>query len=117
MKKPFITAEQAKQISLQYPTPFHIYDERGIRENARKLQKAFSWNKGFKEFFAVKATPNPFIMQILKEEGCGMDCSSYTELLLAKASGVTGPQIMFSSNVTLPEDYTLACEVGVMINL
>ena len=89
-KVPFITLEQARQIIADVPTPFHIYDEKGIRENARRLYKAFSWNKGFKEYFAVKATPNPYLMQILKEEGCGMDCSSYTELVLSEACGITG---------------------------
>ena len=82
MKKPFVTKEQIEEIAKTYPTPFHIYDEKGIRETARALFKAFSWNKGFKEYFAVKATPNPFIMNILRSEGCGFDCSSYTELLL-----------------------------------
>ncbi len=117
MKKPFVTLEQIREITKEYPTPYHIYTEKGIRENARKLYKAFGWNKGFREYFAVKATPNPFIMQILKEEGCGMDCSSYTELLMSKASGITGPEIMFSSNVTPPEDYKLASELGAVINL
>ena len=73
-KKPFVTLEQVQEIVKQYPTPFHIYDEKGIRENARKLKKAFSWNKGFQEYFAVKATPNPYLMKILKEEGIGADC-------------------------------------------
>ena len=100
MKKPFVTLEQAKKIIETYPTPFHIYDEKGIRENARKVNAAFSWNKGFREYFAVKATPTPAILQILKEEGCGADCSSYTELLLADAVGQKGEDIMFSSNVT-----------------
>ena len=81
-KKPFITLSQAEDIIRDIPTPFHIYDEKGIRENARALNKAFSWNKGYKEYFAVKATPNPYLMKILHEEGCGMDCSSYTELML-----------------------------------
>ena len=116
-KKPFITLEQAKDIIKDIPTPFHIYDEKGIRENARALNKAFSWNKGFKEYFAVKATPNPYIMQILKEEGCGMDCSSYTELQLCKACGITGSDIMFSSNVTPAEDMQLAYDMGANINL
>ena len=101
MKKvPFITKEQAEEIAKKYPTPFHIYDEKGIRENARRLYDAFSWNKGFKEFFAVKATPNPTILKILKEEGCGTDCSSYTELLMSKRCGFDGSNIMFSSNDT-----------------
>ena len=84
IKKPFVTKEQIEKIAETIPTPFHIYDEKGIRENARKLMKAFSWNKGFKEYFAVKATPNPFILKILKEEGCGVDCSSLTELMFQR---------------------------------
>ena len=117
MKKPFVTLEQVQEMTQQYPTPFHLYDEKGIRENARKLYKAFSWNKGFKEYFAVKATPNPFLMQILKEEGCGADCSSMTELMLSEAIGLTGTDIMFSSNVTPADEYKKAYEMGVYINL
>lgn len=117
MKKPFITKEQAEKIIGQYPTPFHIYDEKGIRENARKLYKAFSWNKGFKEYFAVKATPNPFILKILREEGCGTDCSSLTELMMSDACGFKGDEIMFSSNVTPEADMKLAKELGAVINL
>ncbi len=116
-KKPFITLEQAKEIIKDIPTPFHIYDEKGIRENARALYEAFSWNKGYKEFFAVKATPNPFLMKILHEEGCGMDCSSYTELMLCEACGITGSDIMFSSNVTPVEDMQKAYQLGAYINL
>ncbi len=116
-KTPFITKEQAQQLKKEYPTPFHIYDEKGIRENARKVKEAFSWNKGFKEYFAVKATPNPVILQILKEEGCGADCSSYTELLMSEAVGITGADIMFSSNVTPAEDFVLASKLGATINL
>ena len=116
-KVPFITLEQAQQIIADVPTPFHIYDEKGIRENARRLYKAFSWNKGFKEYFAVKATPNPYLMQILKEEGCGMDCSSYTELVLSEACGITGHDVMFSSNVTPVQDMKKAAEMGAYINL
>ena len=116
-KVPFITLEQARQIIADVPTPFHIYDEKGIRENARRLYKAFSWNKGFKEYFAVKATPNPYLMQILKEEGCGMDCSSYTELVLSEACGITGHDVMFSSNVTPVQDMKKAAEMGAYINL
>ena len=101
MKKiPFITKSQAEEIAAQYPTPFHIYDEHGIRENARLVKQAFAWNKGFREYFAVKATPNPFILKILQEEGCGVDCSSLTELQMADACGFSGSDIMFSSNVT-----------------
>ena len=116
-KTPFVTLEQLKEIEKTYPTPYHIYDEKGIRENARRLYKAFAWNEGFKEYFAVKATPNPYIMKILAEEGCGSDCSSYTELLLAKSIGNTGSEIMFSSNTTPPEDFALARELGAIINL
>ena len=118
MKKiPFITLDEVKEIVKTYPTPFHIYDEKGIRENARNLKKAFSWNKGFKEYFAVKATPNPYILKILKEEGCGTDCSSLTELMMSEACGITGENIMFSSNVTPAEEYVKARELGAIINL
>lgn len=118
MKKvPFITKEQALEIAKTYPTPFHIYDEKGIRENARLVQKAFSWNKGFREYFAVKATPNPFLLKVLQEEGCGVDCSSLTELQMADACGFSGSDIMFSSNVTPEEDYRFAHQLGAYINL
>lgn len=117
MKKSFLTKEQLIEVVKEYPTPFHIYDEKGIRENARNLYKAFSWNKGFKEYFAVKATPNPYILQILKEEGCGMDCSSLTELMMAEAVGCTGTDIMFSSNATPPEEFVKAKELSAIINL
>ena len=116
MKKPFVSLEQIQEIKKTYPTPFHIYDEKGIRENARAVNRAFSWNKGFREYFAVKATPTPGILQILKEEGCGGDCSSYTELQIAEAVGITGHQIMFSSNVTPAEDFALAAKLGAIIN-
>ncbi|MBP3478679.1 MAG: diaminopimelate decarboxylase, partial [Oscillospiraceae bacterium] len=116
-KTSFLTLDKAKEIIQTIPTPFHIYDEAGIRANARALKDAFSWNPGFKEYFAVKATPNPHILQILKEEGCGCDCSSYTELLLAQAVGVTGTDIMFSSNVTPELDMKKAYELGAYINL
>ncbi len=116
-KVPFVTKEKIEEIVKQYPTPFHIYDEKGIRENARRLQKAFSWNKGYREFFAVKATPNPFIMEILREEGCGFDCSSYTELMLSDRVGAEGKDIMFSSNATPDEDFLLARKLGAQINL
>ena len=99
-KTPFVTKEKLEEIAAEIPTPFHIYDEKGIRETARKLYDAFSWNKGFREYFAVKATPNPFIMEILKEEGCGFDCSSYTELMLSDRVGAKQHDIMFSSNAT-----------------
>lgn len=117
MEKPFITKQQAEEIRKIYPTPFYLYDEKGIRENARELNKAFGWNKGFKEYFAVKATPNPSILSLLKEEGCGVDCSSLTELMLAKMCGFEGNEIMFSSNVTPEEDYRLAAELNATVNL
>ena len=116
-KTSFLTLEKARQIIQEIPTPFHIYDEAGIRQRARDLKAAFSWNPGFKEYFAVKATPNPYIIQILKEEGCGCDCASYTELLLADAVGVTGHDIMFSSNVTPEQDMRKAWELGAYVNL
>lgn len=100
MKKPFVSAEQLAEITKQYPTPFYLYDEKGIRENARQLHQAFQWNQGFKEYFAVKATPTPAILEILREEGCGLDCSSLTELMLADALGFSGEEIMFSANMT-----------------
>ena len=116
-KTSFLTLDKAREITAQIPTPFHIYDEVGIRRNARALKAAFAWNKGFREYFAVKATPNPHIMQVLNEEGCGCDCSSYTELLLAEAIGVTGHDVMFSSNVTPEIDMRKAYEMGAYINL
>jgi diaminopimelate decarboxylase len=116
-KTPFITLEKAQEITEKIPTPFHVYDEAGIRANARALKAAFAWNKGFREFFAVKATPNPHILKILNEEGCGCDCSSYTELMLSEAVGITGRDVMFSSNVTPEQDMKKAIEMGVYINL
>lgn len=117
MKRPFITSEQLETIVEQYPTPFHLYDEAGIRRTARALNEAFAWNKGFREYFAVKATPNPTILKILKEENCGVDCASYTELLMSRACGFSGEEIMFSSNVTPAEDYLLAYDMEATINL
>ena len=118
MKKiPFLTLEKAKEIREQIPTPFHVYDEAGIRANARALKAAFSWNPGFKEFFAVKATPNPFLLKILHEEGCGCDCATYTELLLSEAVGITGHDVIFSSNDTPALDMRKARDMGVYINL
>lgn len=117
MKKPFVTLDKIKEIAKVYPTPFHIYDEKGIRENARGLFEAFSWNAGFKEYFAVKATPNPALIRILKEEGCGVDCSSYTELMMAERLGFRGDEIMFSSNETPAEEYIYARKLGAIINL
>lgn len=119
-KKPFVTKEQLDEIVKTYPTPFHIYDERGIRENVKALKEAFSWNKGYKEYFAVKATPNPFLIKILQEYGCGCDCSSKTELMLADALGFGGAgndNIMFSSNATPAEEFVLADKAGAIINL
>ena len=117
MKKPFVTAQQLEDIAARYPTPFHLYDEQGIRENARRLKAAFSWNPGYREYFAVKATPTPAILKILQEEGCGCDCSSLTELMMAGRIGCTGEHIMFSSNETPAEDYRLAAKLGATINL
>ncbi|MDD6810637.1 MAG: diaminopimelate decarboxylase [Lachnospiraceae bacterium] len=118
MKKvPFVTKEMIEEITKTYPTPFHIYDEKGIRENAKAVKEAFAWNKGFKEYFAVKATPNPFLINILHEYGCGCDCSSLTELMLSNALGINGHDIMFSSNDTPAEDYEYAAKVGAIINL
>lgn len=117
MKKTFVNKEKLEAIVKQYPTPFHLYDEKGIRENVRNLQEAFSWNKGYKEYFAVKATPNPTILQILKEEGCGVDCSSYTELMMSDTVGFAGEDIMFTSNVTPREDFVLARKLNALITL
>ena len=117
VKKPFVTKEQLEKIAAEFPTPFHLYDEKGIRENARRVKQAFSWNPGFREYFAVKATPNPFILKILHEEGCGCDCSSMAELILSEACGITGEEVMFSSNVTPAEEYRKAMEMGALINL
>ncbi len=116
-KKPFVTLEQLQKITEQYPTPFHLYDEKGIRDNARRLKEAFAWNKGFKEYFAVKATPNPFILKLLKECGCGTDCSSMTELMMSDACGFKGRDIMFSSNDTPLEEFRFAHDLGAIINL
>ena len=117
MKAPFVTRDQLEAIAAQYPTPFHIYDERGIRENARRLREAFSWNPGYREYFAVKATPTPAILKLLHEEGCGCDCSSLSELVMAERCGITGEDIMFSSNETPPEEFQLAHRLGAVINL
>ncbi|MEG1633938.1 MAG: diaminopimelate decarboxylase [Oscillospiraceae bacterium] len=116
-KSPFVTKAQIEELSESFPTPYHLYDEKGIRENARRLNAAFAWNKGFREYFAVKATPNPAIMKILAEEGCGMDCSSLTELMLCERVGIKGENIMFSSNDTPEEDFRLAADLGATINL
>ena len=117
MKKPFVTLEQLQEMVKTYPTPFHLYDEKGIRENARRVNAAFSWNPGFKEYFAVKATPTPALLKILRQEGCGADCSSLTELMMAEKCGFKGHEIMFSSNNTLAEEFRLADRLGAIINL
>ncbi len=116
-KKPFVTLEQLKEIEKTYKTPYHLYDEAGIRKNAEDLKKAFSWNKGYREYFAVKATPNPYLVNILRECGCGLDCSSLTELMFAKALDVKGEEIMFSSNDTPAEEFEYAHKIGATINL
>ena len=116
-KKPFATLEQLREIERTYPTPFYLYDEKGIRENAARLKQAFSWNRGYKEYFAVKATPNPFLLNILKDMGCGTDCSSMTELMMSRACGFSGSDIMFSSNDTPPEEFAYAEKLGAIINL
>ena len=117
MKTPFVTQAQLEAICAQYPTPFHLYDEKGIRENARALKAAFAWNPGYREYFAVKATPTPAILKILHEEGCGCDCSSETELLMSERCGIVGEDIMFSSNDTPAREYQLAHRLGAIINL
>lgn len=116
-KTPFVTKEQLEKIVEEYPTPFHLYDEKGIRENMEALKEAFSWNKGYKEYFAVKATPNPFLIEILREYGCGCDCASYSELLLSEAMEVKGRDIMFSSNDTPAQEFAYADSLGAIINL
>lgn len=116
-KTPFVTKDQLLAITEQYPTPFHLYDEKAIRQNVRDFQEAFSWNEGFKEYFAVKANPNPYILEMLKEEGCGMDCSSMAELVLSEAVGLSGSDIMFTSNQTPAEDFVKARELDATITL
>ena len=116
-KEPFVTKEQIEEIVKTYPTPFHLYDEKGIRENAKAVKEAFAWNPGFREYFAVKATPNPFILNILKEYDCGCDCASQTELMLADSQGFDGKHIMFSSNDTPAYEYKFADKIGAIINL
>ncbi len=117
MKTPFVTREQLEAICQTYPTPFHIYDEAGIRATARAVNRAFAWNEGFREYFAVKATPTPQILDILREEGCGVDCSSLTELMMSQRCGFQGEEIMFSSNETPAEEFVKANELGAIINL
>lgn len=116
-KTPFVTKEQVEEIVKEFPTPFHLYDEAGIRENAKRVKEAFAWNPGFREYFAVKATPNPYILKILQEYDCGTDCASYTELMLAKSCGFDGKHIMFSSNDTPAEEFVYADKLGAIINL
>ena len=116
-KEAFVTKEQIEEIVKTYPTPFHIYDEKGLRKKLSDVKEAFAWNKGFREYFAVKANPNPFLISIMKEYGCGADCSSMTELMLAKELGFDGEAIMFSSNDTPREEFAYANEIGAVINL
>lgn len=116
-KQPFVSKEKLEEIAQQYPTPFHLYDEKGIRENARAVKEAFAWNKGFREYYAVKANANPFLISILKEYGCGTDCSSMTELMLSDALGFSGEEIMFSSNDTPAEEFVFADKIGATINM
>ena len=116
-KKPFVTKEQLDEITAKFPTPYHLYDEKGIRDNAKAVKEAFAWNKGYREYFAVKACPNPTLIQIMIEYGCGCDCSSMTELMLSKAMGCKGADIMFSSNATPAEEYQYAAKLGAIINL
>ena len=118
MKKiPYVTKEKAEEIAKTHPTPFYLYDEAGIKNNADAVQAAFAWNRGFREYFAVKATPTPGILALLRDKGCGLDCSSLTELMLAEAVGVTGEHIMFSSNDTPAEDYRYAAKLDAILNL
>ena len=117
LKETFVTLDQLRQITARYPTPFHLYDEAGIRRTARAVNQAFSWNPGFREYFAVKATPTPAILKILREEGCGTDCSSLTELMMSDRCGFSGGEIMFSSNDTPAEEFQLAAKLGAVINL
>lgn len=116
-KVPFVTKEKLEEIIADVPTPFHIYDEKGIRENAQAVKEAFAWNKGFREYFAVKATPTPALIHILGEYDCGCDCSSMTELMLTEAMGFDGDHVMFSSNDTPPIEYQKAFDMGAIINL
>ena len=117
MKKPYVTKEQVENIVKDFPTPFYLYDEKGLVDNAKAVYDAFSWNKGFKEYFAVKATPNPVLMEILMKCGCGFDCSSKTELMISEAVNAKGSDIMFSSNDTPAEEFVYADKLGAIINL
>ena len=116
-KTPFASPEKLREINAVYPTPFHLYNEAGIRRTARDVKEAFSWSDGFKEYYAVKACPNPFILRILKEEGCGVDCASMSELKIAEALGFHGDEIMFSSNETPAAEYEYARKLNAIINL
>ncbi len=115
-KHPFVTKDQLVELAQQYPTPFYLYNEAGMRRNMEAVREAFAWNPGFREYFAVKANPNPALISILTEYGCGCDCSSYTELMLAQALGITGERIMFSSNDTPAADFAFARELGAIVN-
>ena len=117
MRKPFVTQDKLHEIIAEYPTPFHLYDEKGIIENAKRVNDAFSWNKGFREYFAVKATPTPAILKLLGKYGCGVDCSSMAELVMSERCGFTGEDIFFSSNATPDKDFIEAAELGAIINL
>ena len=116
-KVPYVTKEKVQEICAKWPTPFYLYDEKGIRDNAAAVKEAFSWNPGFREYFAVKATPNPYIMDIFRDYDFGFDCSSLSELIMAHAVGADGPHIMFSSNETPAEEYAYAAKLGAIINL
>ena len=116
-KVPFITKAKAQEIIRDHPTPFHIYDEAGIQANCEAVKEAFAWNPGFREYFAVKATPNPYIMQIMQDYGFGFDCSSEAELVLSEAVGANGEHIMFSANDTPDGEYVTARRMGAIINL
>ena len=115
-KLPFVPKAQLDKLCAEFPTPFHLYDARGIMENARRVNAAFAWNAGYREYFAVKATPTPAVMELLRAEGCGMDCSSLTELMLCEKLGIKGDEIMFSSNDTPAEEFRLAHKLGAIIN-
>lgn len=115
-KLPF-TKEQIREITKKYPTPYHLYDEKGILDYARRFNEVFSWNEGFREFYAIKAAPNPYLMKLLRNQGFGIDCSSYSELELARRIGMKGEEIMFSSNDTPAEEFKKAVDLGAIINL
>lgn len=117
MKKLPFALQELQKIIARFPTPFYIYDEKAIRENARKLFQAFAWNPRFREYYSVKTAPNPVLIELLKQEGCGADCASETELLLAEATGLSGEEIMFTSNNTSAEEYRQAHRLGAIINL